>query len=158
MPDRRHWGASGKAQFRQSADRMQTECRPYSDEGLLGLLRRPRRLPAIDTPRRLGEAQEQRRRQAEAHLQPCVMEATTMRDGGCNSMEKLNSVKPSQTTSESGVSMVTAVAIVSRAIVSRADLAQAEPDDLRGAVRRAGLAGACETSMRSQRDVKWRSR
>ena len=48
--------------------------------------------------------------------------------------------------------MVTAVAIVSRAIVSRADLAQAEPDDLRGPVRRAGLAGACQMSMRSQRD------
>ena len=54
------------------------------------------------------------------------------------------SLRPSRTTSEARVSTAIVGAMVTIAIVSIADLAQAEPDDLRGAVGRAGLAGACE--------------
>ena len=54
------------------------------------------------------------------------------------------SLRPSRTTSEARVSTAIVGAMVTIAIVSIADLAQAEPDDLRGSVGRAGLAGACE--------------
>ena len=76
----------------------------------------------------------------------------TLRDGGCNHRWRrlqpygeadLAQAEPKHFRGQSQ-DFTASIAIVTIAVVSIADLAQAEPDDLRGAVGRARLAGACE--------------